>query len=78
MSHSCCKKGSSNSQPFLGAIRPCMVLNIYKEELDNLDMVAVANEFVSKNEHRNQVFGNVLLLLIFCFNTCSFVMLSIT
>jgi len=34
-----------------------MVLNIYKEELDNLDIVAVANEFVSKNEHHNQFFG---------------------
>ena len=34
-----------------------MVLNIYKEELDILDIVAVANEFVSKNEHRNQFFG---------------------
>jgi len=34
-----------------------MVLNIYKEELDILDIVAVANEFVSKNEHHNQFFG---------------------
>ena len=34
-----------------------MVLNIYKEELGNLDMVTVANEFVSKNEHRSQFFG---------------------
>ena len=34
-----------------------MVLNIYKEELGSLDMVAVANEFVTKNEHRSQFFG---------------------
>ena len=30
-----------------------MVLNISKEQLDDLNMVAVAKEFVSKNEHRN-------------------------
>ena len=34
-----------------------MVHTIYKEELGNLDMVAVANEFVSKNEHRSQFHG---------------------
>ena len=41
-----------------------MVLNIYKEELDNLDMVAVANKFVSRNEHRNQFFGKFVWSII--------------
>ena len=34
-----------------------MVMSIYKEELDKLDLVAVANEFVDKNEHHKQFFG---------------------
>jgi len=32
-----------------------MVLNIYKEELDKLDLIAVANEFVSDSEHRKRL-----------------------
>ena len=35
-----------------------MVLAIYKEALDKLDMTAVANEFVSKSEHRKRFFGH--------------------
>ena len=34
-----------------------MVLNVYQEQLDKLDMVAESNEFVSMNEHCNQFFG---------------------
>ena len=34
-----------------------MTLNIYQEQLDKLDMAAVANEFVCKNEHRSRFFG---------------------
>jgi len=34
-----------------------MVLNIYKEELDKLDLIAVANEFVSDSEHHKRFFG---------------------
>jgi len=34
-----------------------MVLNIYKEELDKLDLIAVANEFVCESEHRKKFFG---------------------
>ena len=34
-----------------------MVLNIYKEQLDKLDLMAIANEFVSGNEHRLRFFG---------------------
>ena len=34
-----------------------MVLNIYEEQLDKLDMVAIANEFVSSNEHHLRFFG---------------------
>ena len=34
-----------------------MVLNIYKEELDKLDLIAVANEFVRESEHRKKFLG---------------------
>ena len=34
-----------------------MVLNIYKERLDGLDLNAIANEFVQGNEHRLRVSG---------------------
>ena len=34
-----------------------MILNIYKEQLDNLDLRVVANDFVAGNEHRLSVFG---------------------
>ena len=34
-----------------------MVLNIYKEQLDKLDLMAIANEFVSGNEYRLRFFG---------------------
>ena len=34
-----------------------MVLNIHKEQLDKLDLIAVANEFVSESEHRKRFFG---------------------
>ena len=34
-----------------------MVFNIYKEQLDKLDMSAIANEFISGSEHRLKFFG---------------------
>lgn len=34
-----------------------MVLNIYKEKLDKLDLTALANKFVSGSEHRSRFFG---------------------
>ena len=34
-----------------------MVLNIYKEILDSMDMISIANEFVQANEHRLHIFG---------------------
>ena len=34
-----------------------MILNIYKGQLDNLDLTAIANDFVSGSEHRLRVFG---------------------
>ena len=34
-----------------------MILNIYKDELDELDLRVVANDFVAGNEHRLSVFG---------------------
>ncbi len=35
-----------------------MLLNMYKERLDKLDLIATANEFVRGSEHRLQLFGN--------------------
>ena len=34
-----------------------MILNIYKEQLDDVDFSSIANEFVSGSEHRMHVFG---------------------
>ena len=34
-----------------------MLLHVHKEITDNLDLVDCANDFVSANEHRQQVFG---------------------
>ncbi len=34
-----------------------MILNIYKEALDELDLRVVANDFVAGNEHRSSLFG---------------------
>ena len=34
-----------------------MLLHIHKERLDRLDMIAVANEFISRFEKRKEIFG---------------------
>ena len=34
-----------------------MVLNIYKKQLDKLDLVTIANEYVGEIEHRKRFFG---------------------
>ena len=34
-----------------------MILNIYKEPLDEMDLKSIANEFVQGNEHRLSVLG---------------------
>jgi len=34
-----------------------MTLHIYQDKLDSLDLVFVANDFVSLNEHRRTFFG---------------------
>ena len=34
-----------------------MILNIYKEQLDDVDLSSIANEFVCGSEHRMHVFG---------------------
>ena len=34
-----------------------MVLSIFQEKLDKLDLIAIANEFVSGSEHRLRFFG---------------------
>ena len=35
-----------------------MLLNIYKELLDNIDLTQSATEFVRNSEHRQHIFGN--------------------
>ena len=40
-----------------GRLNYLMVLNIYKEDLDNLDLTIIANQFVQGSEHRLQIFG---------------------
>ena len=34
-----------------------MILNIYKEQLDDVDLSSIANEFVCGSENRMHVFG---------------------
>ena len=34
-----------------------MVLHLHKSETDSLDMIQIANTFISRNDHREQVFG---------------------
>ena len=34
-----------------------MILNVYKELLDNIDLKAIANLFVQGSEHRLTIFG---------------------
>ncbi len=41
-----------------GRLNHLMVLNIYQEMLDELDLNAVANDFVRGSEHRLRLFGN--------------------
>ena len=38
-----------------------MTLNIYQDQLDKLDMIAVANEFCRKNEHRSRFLAPLLI-----------------
>ena len=38
-----------------------MVLSVYKEQLDELDLKTIANEFVSSSEHRLRFFGKSVL-----------------
>ena len=41
-----------------GRLNHLMTLNIYKDEVQNLDLKIVANEYVRGNDHRMRVFGN--------------------
>ena len=41
-------------------INHVMVLNIFKEKLDALDLTSIANEFVSGSEHRLRYFGKFI------------------
>ena len=34
-----------------------MLLYVHREETDSLDLIQVANEFVSDSDHRNSIFG---------------------
>ena len=35
-----------------------MILNIYTDELDKMDLIAAASKFIGGSEHRLRVFGN--------------------
>lgn len=35
----------------------CMVLSVYKDEVDKLNLIDIANEFCRKSEHRTKFFG---------------------
>ena len=37
-----------------------MIIHVHKEKVDNLDIIAVANEFVNKNETRKKNFGKFI------------------
>ena len=41
-----------------GKVEPSLVLSIYKEMLDEINLRTVANNFIQGNEHRLSVFGN--------------------
>ena len=45
---------STMKQPRLNHL---MVLNVYKELLDNMDLKDIANQYVQGNEHRLTIFG---------------------
>ena len=36
-----------------------MLLHIHQEQLDNMDVIAVANEFIGRFDTRMQIFGKV-------------------
>ena len=38
----------------------CMLLHIHKEETDKLDLISIANEFVSRIDSRQSIFGKFL------------------
>lgn len=42
-----------------------MVLSIYKELLDGLDLIAAANEFARESEHRLWNFLSVMFVFLF-------------
>ena len=39
-----------------------MILNIYKEQLDAVDLSTIANDFVCGSEHGLRVFGKLCLV----------------
>ena len=50
-----------------------MIINIYKEALDDMDLKSITNEFVQGNEHRLSVFGNFVLGNSACHYSCDLV-----
>ena len=46
---------STMCQPRLNHV---MILEIYREEFDRLDLTAAASEFIRGSEHRLRIFGN--------------------
>ena len=37
-----------------------VLLHVHKEMTDTLDLIACANDFISGNDHHQQVFGKIL------------------
>ena len=43
--------------PTLSILRRGMILHVHKDRVDSLDMDSVANDFVSQNSSRENLFG---------------------
>ena len=44
----------------------CMVLHIHNDDTDKLNIVDVANEFVSRNSTRSHIFGRFVKIFFYC------------
>ena len=42
----------------------CMVLHVHNEETDQLELTTIANDFVSRNDSRQSIFGKFVYLCV--------------
>ena len=54
-------KKRSSVHPASNKVNNLMVLNIHKDQCEELDLVDVANTFVAGSEHRLSLFGKFML-----------------